>query len=177
MMTRRTVLVIEDDPDIGALLEALLTDEGYRCVRCPSVAAALALLGRQRVDLILTDSFSPTPADVQAATAPLRQVSGGTPVALLTAPRRALAAGAAARRGRGDSGPHPARPRALEAGAGRPGALADVRLRRPAAGGGRGTRPGLSVRCARRLRRCRYGSVSRASVCTASRRSCAEGCV
>jgi DNA-binding response OmpR family regulator len=63
-MRRRTILVVEDDRDITAHIEALLTDEGYGCVRCPTLAEALTILATQLVDLILTDSFSVTGMDV-----------------------------------------------------------------------------------------------------------------
>jgi CheY-like chemotaxis protein len=82
---RHTVLVIEDDPDLITLIEMLLTDEGYGCVSCPSVAEALMLLTRQPVDLILTDSFSLTATDVLTPMAPVLAASGGIPVVLLTA--------------------------------------------------------------------------------------------
>ena len=90
-MHRRTVLVVEDDPDITALIQTLLTDEGYRCVSRATIAAALPLLAEQRVDLILTDSFSPTGTDVLTAPAPLLAARGGAPVVLLTGYRGEVA--------------------------------------------------------------------------------------
>jgi CheY-like chemotaxis protein len=83
-MRRHTVLVIEDDPDLVALIELLLADEGYDCISCPSVAEALMLMTRQPVDLILTDSFSLTATDVLSPTAPVLLASRGAPVVLLT---------------------------------------------------------------------------------------------
>ena len=83
-MRRHTVLVIEDDPDLAALVELLLAGEGYGCVSCPSVAEALMLLTRQPVDLILTDSFSLTATDVLSPTSPVLAASRGVPVVLLT---------------------------------------------------------------------------------------------
>jgi CheY-like chemotaxis protein len=83
-MRRHTVLVIEDDPDLVALVELLLAGEGYACVSCPSVAEALMLLTRQPVDLILTDSFSLTATDVLSPTSPVLAASRGVPVVLLT---------------------------------------------------------------------------------------------
>jgi CheY-like chemotaxis protein len=79
------VLVIDDDPALIALVELLLADAGYGCVSCPSVAAALTLLTQQRVDLILTDSFSLTAMDVLTPMAPVLAASRGIPVVLLTA--------------------------------------------------------------------------------------------
>jgi PAS domain S-box-containing protein len=78
------VLVVDDDAGLTQLLEAVLVDEGYRCVIRSSLAAAVALLQAERVALIITDSFSPTSAEVLAATAPLVVAAGRTPVLLVT---------------------------------------------------------------------------------------------
>jgi two-component system response regulator MtrA len=90
-MRQRTVLVVEDDPGITALIQALLTEEGYGCVCCPTLAEALTLLAEQRVDLILTDSFSLTGKDVLTSPAALFAARGGAPVVLLTAFRGEVA--------------------------------------------------------------------------------------
>jgi PAS domain S-box-containing protein len=78
------VLVVDDDAGLAQLLEALLVEEGYRCVIRSSLAAAVALLQAERVALVITDSFSPTAAGVLAATAPLRAAAPATPVLLVT---------------------------------------------------------------------------------------------
>ena len=83
-MSAPTVLVVDENPDIGSLLEALLTDEGYQCITCPSIAEALTLLHQQPVALILTAAFSGSKEDVLGPTAPLRQASAATPLLLLT---------------------------------------------------------------------------------------------
>ena len=83
-MSAPTVLVVDDNPDICRLLDALLTDEDYQCLTCPSIAEALVLLHHQPVALILTAVFSGSKQDVLGPTATLRQASAGTPLLLLT---------------------------------------------------------------------------------------------
>ena len=39
-LSRERVLVVDDDPSIGRLLEVMLGAEGYRCTRAETVAQA-----------------------------------------------------------------------------------------------------------------------------------------
>ena len=53
------VLVVDDNADIRGMLQAQLEMEGFEVATAPDGACALALLGRQRTDLIITDLFMP----------------------------------------------------------------------------------------------------------------------
>jgi DNA-binding response OmpR family regulator len=51
--------VVDDSADIRGMLQAQLEMEGFDVATAPDGARALALLGRQRTDLIITDLFMP----------------------------------------------------------------------------------------------------------------------
>lgn len=53
------VLVVEDDPDLLALVETLLLDAGYRVATAPEGRAALASVGAEMPALILLDMRMP----------------------------------------------------------------------------------------------------------------------
>ncbi len=55
----RTVLVVDDDPDIRSLIEDLLSLEGYRIISAPDGAAALSVAAREQPDVILLDLNMP----------------------------------------------------------------------------------------------------------------------
>ena len=55
----QTIFVVDDDVQIGNLLEELLTAEGYAVRRAYSGTEALMLLERQRPDLMLLDLMLP----------------------------------------------------------------------------------------------------------------------
>jgi len=55
----QTVLVVDDEFGIGEVLEAILTDEGYRVVTAINGNHALERLAGNRVDLILSDLMMP----------------------------------------------------------------------------------------------------------------------
>lgn len=87
MATRGTVLVVDDDPTITALLREALADEGYRVVTAPTVAGALDILAAIRIELVITDAFrpAPTPGDPWGALDTLAHAAGGIPLLLCTA--------------------------------------------------------------------------------------------
>ncbi len=58
-MPTETILVVDDDPRIGDLIEELLTREGYRVMRAYSGTEALLCLERQRPHLVLLDLMLP----------------------------------------------------------------------------------------------------------------------
>lgn len=58
-MTRRRVLVVDDDETIGELLEATLLDAGYDVAVAPGGAAALELATRFKPHLVLLDLRMP----------------------------------------------------------------------------------------------------------------------
>jgi CheY-like chemotaxis protein len=55
----QTVLVVDDEFGIGEVLEAILTDEGYRVVTAINGHHALERLAGNRVDMILSDLMMP----------------------------------------------------------------------------------------------------------------------
>ncbi len=55
----KTVLVVDDEFGIGEVLEAILTDEGYRVVTAINGHHALERLAGNRIDLILSDLMMP----------------------------------------------------------------------------------------------------------------------
>ena len=56
----KTVLVVEDQPDVREVIEMFLSDLGYRILTAPDgVAAQKVLAGDEPVDLLLTDVVMP----------------------------------------------------------------------------------------------------------------------
>lgn len=58
-MEARTILIVEDDPDINALLTKIMEREGYGVIRAFSGTEALLQLERSAVDLVLLDMMLP----------------------------------------------------------------------------------------------------------------------
>ena len=58
-MTRRAILVVEDDPDLLALMEMILVDAGHRVFTAPEGAAALARVAEEMPGVILLDMRMP----------------------------------------------------------------------------------------------------------------------
>ena len=54
-LSRERVLVVDDDPSIGRLLEVMLGAEGYRCTRAETVAEASEQLRRAPFDVMVCD--------------------------------------------------------------------------------------------------------------------------
>lgn len=54
-----TIMIVEDETDLGRLLARILEDEGYRTVQAFSGTEATLLLERQEPDLILLDLMLP----------------------------------------------------------------------------------------------------------------------
>ena len=55
----KVILVLEDDPDVSALVEVMLGSLGYRVFTAPTAVAATEAMGRQTVDLVLSDVVLP----------------------------------------------------------------------------------------------------------------------
>lgn len=55
----KRILVVDDNPDIRAFMQAALEGAGYEVRTAPEGAQALDMLGRRAVDLIITDIFMP----------------------------------------------------------------------------------------------------------------------
>jgi two-component system, chemotaxis family, CheB/CheR fusion protein len=82
-----TVLIVEDDPDVQALLEELLKDDGHHVTTASDGAAALALIsiGAVKPDLVLTDFNLPGALNGLQVAAQLREkLDPAFPVIILT---------------------------------------------------------------------------------------------
>jgi CheY-like chemotaxis protein len=55
----KTVLVVDDEPALRAVVRAILGDEGYAVLEAPHGPAMLALLVHERADLVLMDVMMP----------------------------------------------------------------------------------------------------------------------
>jgi DNA-binding NtrC family response regulator len=55
----KTILVVDDEYGIGELLEAILSDEGYRVITAINGRQALEQLAANRVDMVLSDLMMP----------------------------------------------------------------------------------------------------------------------
>ncbi len=87
--THRTsrILIVDDDPEVRALLDLLLTDEGHHTAIAGDGVSALKLVkdGVIKPDLILTDYNLPNAMDGLRLAANLRETLGATcPVIILT---------------------------------------------------------------------------------------------
>jgi CheY-like chemotaxis protein len=80
-----TVLVVDDDPDIRDFVQLGLEDDGYRVLTAPHGQAALELLGRSPVDLILLDMRMPVMDGWTFACLYRQQVATCAPIVVVTA--------------------------------------------------------------------------------------------
>jgi DNA-binding response OmpR family regulator len=55
----KTVLVVDDETSLRAVVRAILGDEGYIVLEAPHGAAMLEVLARERADLVLMDVMMP----------------------------------------------------------------------------------------------------------------------
>lgn len=80
-----TLLVVEDDPDIQSALEHLFTLAGYRILVTPSGTAAIELLQREHVDLIVLDLMLPDTSGYEVCEYVRQSEIAPTPIVMLTA--------------------------------------------------------------------------------------------
>lgn len=83
-MSRGTILIVEDDPDIRAGLADALESEGYAALTAPDGKQGLALARQQRFDLILLDIMMPGLSGYDVCRE-LRRRDTSTPIIMLTA--------------------------------------------------------------------------------------------
>lgn len=57
---RKTILVVEDEDEIGSNMNAMLTRKGYRVLRATDAEGAVTMAEEDRPDMILTDLDLPT---------------------------------------------------------------------------------------------------------------------
>ncbi len=61
----KTILVVDDEPDMRNLLVEVLGDEGYGTLAARDGLSALDLLGGMEVDLVITDTMMPRRGGVE----------------------------------------------------------------------------------------------------------------
>ncbi|MCU1277742.1 MAG: two-component system sensor histidine kinase/response regulator [bacterium] len=88
MTARHRVLIVDDEPAVLAALQLAFADDGaagvaFEVVGAASAEAALALVGRQRFDLIVTDKNLPGDSGLQLVRA-LRDAGQAQPVIVIT---------------------------------------------------------------------------------------------
>ncbi len=87
----RTILVVEDDPDLSAAMCELLEDAGHVALRAVDGAEGLALLGREAVSLVLLDLQMPDMDGAEFRRRQLEDVNlAEVPVVVCTAQRPPL---------------------------------------------------------------------------------------
>jgi len=59
MSTKKSILVVDDEPEVRSLLSLFLSDEGYRVTTAGDGAEAIAVLETQGFDLVLLDIKMP----------------------------------------------------------------------------------------------------------------------
>ena len=86
-MNKKSVLVVDDDADMGMLVSILLSKKGYETQVCHNGTDALAWLRDHKPDLAILDvmsrpstlivSVSPTPTSMPRAAAASNETRGG----------------------------------------------------------------------------------------------------
>jgi DNA-binding response OmpR family regulator len=59
MAENKTILLVDDDPEILAALRTFLQQKGYRVVTAADGSAGLAVAERERPDLVVVDMMMP----------------------------------------------------------------------------------------------------------------------
>jgi DNA-binding NtrC family response regulator len=113
-LSEPALLVVDDERHIRRVLQLSLGDAGYRVLEADSFASAKAVLGAERVDLVLTDLQLPDRSGLELLEA-LRATRPDLPVILITAYGTVETAVAAMRCGAFDYVTKPFRMEELEA--------------------------------------------------------------
>ena len=66
-MKNRTILVVDDEPDIREILVFNLEQEGYRCLQASCGQEALRMGKDEHVDLVLLDIMMPNMSGLEVA--------------------------------------------------------------------------------------------------------------
>mgnify|MGYP001350331320 CR=1 FL=1 len=82
--TPQQLLLVEDDADLGEVIQNFLSDEGYEVHLATSIAGALALADSHAFSLVLTDLLSHSHEYPLYAAEPLLERLRPTPVGILT---------------------------------------------------------------------------------------------
>lgn len=84
MAEKKTILVIDDDPDIIETVQMILSAKGYEVVSASSGSQGVELLRSSRPDMILCDMMMETIDSGMQAAQQIRQEHGDIPVFLLS---------------------------------------------------------------------------------------------
>lgn len=79
-----TILVVEDEVLIRAMVGELLRDEGYIVIEAGNAEEAMTILATKAPDLIVTDVRMPGELDGIALTAMIRETDKSVPIILTT---------------------------------------------------------------------------------------------
>ena len=79
-----TILIVEDDTNLGKLMEAVLRDERFNPILTGNVQEALDALDHHHIDLMITDIMMPG-ADGYSLTEQLRSAGYELPILMVTA--------------------------------------------------------------------------------------------
>ncbi len=83
-MTKKKILVIDDEPSIRFLLNEFLTDIGYECIEAERAIKGIEILKREQIDLIILDIQLPQMNGLEAIQK-IREIDKEVPVFMLTA--------------------------------------------------------------------------------------------
>jgi DNA-binding response OmpR family regulator len=84
MRRQPRILVVDDDPEIGRTFEVILSAEGYQVITTSDGAAAIALVRRRRIDVVMLDLAMPG-MDGMAVLRALREISPRVPIIIISA--------------------------------------------------------------------------------------------
>lgn len=79
-----SILVVDDDPEMRALLLDVLSNEGYEVVEAKDGTEAVLALRRRTFDVILMDKNMPGPSGLDLLPG-FRRVCPGSPIIMMTA--------------------------------------------------------------------------------------------
>lgn len=81
---QQTILLVDDEPGLLALLTMVFEGEGFKVLRASSGAQALEVFSADRVDVVVLDYLMPAMNGGQV-TQHLRQVAPAVPIVMLSA--------------------------------------------------------------------------------------------
>lgn len=85
MLQTETILVVDDDPSIAALIAEVLTDEGYAVRLAYDASSALAAIATQAPALVLADLLLPGMSGLELLRMVRAQGHADLPIILMTA--------------------------------------------------------------------------------------------
>ncbi len=77
------ILIVDDDPEVNEVLELMLTQMGHEVTAVTQGQEAIARLGQETYDMVITDVFMPEVSGWEVVEA-VKQKSSETPVVFIT---------------------------------------------------------------------------------------------